>query len=91
MRKKLIWIIPICIILIVISGFLIYTGIYYHADGKAQAALKSAENVKVSETDYGYFFDGPSEENVLVFYPGAKVEETAYAPLLRIAPLQRQG
>lgn len=83
MRKKLIWIIPLCLILILVSSFLIYTGIYYHADGQAQAALKSTKNVNVSETDYGYFFDGPSEENVLVFYPGAKVEETAYAPLLR--------
>ena len=28
------------------------------------------------------FFDGPSEDTALVFYPGGKVEETAYAPLL---------
>ena len=39
-------------------------------------------NVIVSQTDYGYFFDGPSEENLYIFYPGAKVDEVAYAPLM---------
>ncbi|MBQ7600396.1 MAG: alpha/beta hydrolase [Clostridia bacterium] len=29
-------------------------------------------------------FDGPSESDALIFYPGAKVEETAYAPLMRL-------
>jgi dienelactone hydrolase len=36
----------------------------------------------VEQTEYGWFFDGPSEDTALVFYPGGKVEETAYAPLL---------
>lgn len=38
----------------------------------------------MTETDYGWFFDGPSTEDALIFYPGAKVEETAYAPLLHL-------
>ena len=31
---------------------------------------------------HGYLFDGPSEKDALIFYPGGKVESTAYAPLL---------
>ena len=66
----------------VIACFLMYTGVYYHAEPAALEALSSDGNVTVVETGYGWFFDGPSVDNVLVFYPGAKVEETAYAPLL---------
>lgn len=58
-----------------------YVSIYYRADASAEEALKSDETTVV-QTDYGWFFDGPSEEAALIFYPGAKVEETAYAPLL---------
>ena len=59
-----------------------YVREYYSADEAAQSALVSDAKVTVSETDYGRFFDGPSTENALIFYPGGRVEETAYAPLL---------
>ncbi len=72
----------IIIISIVVIVFLFYAGFYYHADKTAITALRSDEAVDVSKTDYGWFFDGPSEKNAFIFYPGAKVEETAYAPLL---------
>ena len=62
--------------------FLGYTGVYYRADAAAEAALRSDDAVTVARTDYGWFFDGPSETDALIFYPGAKVQETAYAPLL---------
>ena len=62
--------------------FGIYVNTYYHADASAGAFLVSDEQVRVEKTEYGWFLDGPSEENAMVFYPGAKVEETAYAPLL---------
>ena len=68
-------------IIAVVLGVFFFT--YYHADGVALMALESDADVKVSETDYGYYFDGESTEDVLIFYPGARVEETAYAPLLR--------
>ena len=69
--------------------FFVYTQDYYRADDVAKAALVSDAEVQVTQTDYGWFFDGPSEENALVFYPGAKVEETAYAPFVRL--LSRNG
>lgn len=84
MKKKLKWSIPILVASILIIIFLIYTSYYYHADVTAQAALVSGDTVQITQTPYGWLFDGPSERNALIFYPGAKVEETAYAPLLRL-------
>ena len=52
------------------------------ADESAYSALKSDDTVKVTQTEYGWLFDGPSRTDALVFYPGGKIEETAYAPLL---------
>lgn len=81
-RIHFIWIIPQVFVAVLIIAFLIYASLYFHADQTALDALHSDESVKVSETEYGWFFDGPSEENEYIFYPGAKVDETAYAPLL---------
>lgn len=60
---------------------LLYSADYYRADEKALQALAS-DTVRVERTDFGWLFDGPGDAAALVFYPGAKVEETAYAPLL---------
>lgn len=49
----------------------------------ADAALRSDALVSVSTVRGTVFFDGPGETDALIFYPGARVEETAYAPLLR--------
>ncbi len=83
MRKHWKLLLPALLLLLLIGGFLIYAGIYYHADGTALAALESDAAVEVTKTDYGWFFDGPSQTDALIFYPGAKVEAAAYAPLLR--------
>lgn len=82
MKKKRKWFIPLFAAAVLVCAFLIYTGIYYHADASALTALVSDEAVSVTRTEYGWFFDGPSESDALIFYPGGKVEETAYAPLL---------
>ena len=82
MKKKRLWIIPFAFLVLLAVLFLGYTSQYYRADGTAEQALASDDSVTVEQTDYGWFFDGPSETDALVFYPGAKVEETAYAPLL---------
>ncbi len=74
--------IPGFVIFLFCMIFLVYAEQYYHSDGTAYAALKSDENVAVTQTEYGWLFDGPSEDDALIFYPGGKVEETAYAPLL---------
>ena len=80
--KKKVWIVLIAMMLIVLIAFGVYVSVYYHADASAEAALHSDGAVTVTQTDYGWLFDGPSEDQALVFYPGAKVETAAYAPLL---------
>lgn len=61
-------------------GFL---SVYYHAAPGTAASLVSDETVSVSAIDRGSFFDGPGTDAALIFYPGAKVEAEAYAPLMR--------
>ena len=63
--------------------FFVYTAKYSHADEAAENAMRSDETVAVVPTDYGVLFDGPSSDSALIFYPGGKVDEKAYAPLLR--------
>jgi len=69
-------------------AFFVYVSIYYHPEEAATEALVSDAAVRVEQRDDGWFFDGPSEEKLLVFYPGAKVGETAYAPFLRRLAVQ---
>ncbi|MBO4367276.1 MAG: alpha/beta fold hydrolase [Clostridia bacterium] len=82
MKKILKWFIPLFITVVLAAAFFIYTGIYCRAGTAALSALKSDDTVTVVQTAYGWLFDGPSESDALIFYPGGKVEETAYAPLL---------
>ncbi len=56
---------------------------YYRATDEALAALRPDTRVNVVRTSYGWLFDGPASGSALIFYPGAKVGETAYAPFLR--------
>lgn len=67
----------------------VFVSVYYHAAPEAAAALQTDATVTVETIGKGYFFDGPGTEAALVFYPGAKVESEAYAPLLR--SLAEQG
>lgn len=79
-RKR--WLIPLAALVILAAFFFAYAADYYPADPAAIATLASDETVAVTETSFGWFFDGPSEDTALIFYPGAKVEEAAYAPFL---------
>ena len=67
----------------------VYFGTCCHAGPAAQAALVSGNGVSVEAAPFGYLFDGPGSADAFVFYPGARVECTAYAPLLRT--LAEQG
>ena len=62
--------------------FFCYTADYYHADPQAAEALESDDAVTVTAQGDYWYFDGPSEENAYIFYPGGKVEAAAYAPLM---------
>lgn len=67
----------------------IYVNDYYHSDDTVNVYLSGAEGVQVTAIDEGLWINGEGEENALIFYPGAKVEYTAYLPLL--IELAQQG
>ena len=70
--------VPLCIAT-VITGF---CSVYYHALPEAENALLGNTAVTVTDTHGEYFFDGPGTKDLLIFYPGGKVEYTSYAPLM---------
>lgn len=61
----------------------VYVNDYYHAGPDALTALESDAAVTVEELDRKVVFRPAEPWAGLVFYPGGKVEHTAYAPLLR--------
>lgn len=81
-NKKIRILLLIITIILVLSGvFFIYVNHYYHSVSVEQY-LESTETVTICKIDAGWFFDGTGTEAAIVFYPGAKVEATAYAPIL---------
>lgn len=80
-RKKL-FLSTICIFFVLIVGFFLYTSQYYHADSSVKEYVKDTKNVKVISIKEGLFLDGKGMESALIFYPGGKVDEKAYLPLL---------
>lgn len=81
-KKSKILIIILIIIILFLLPISIYLGIYYKASPNVSKYLKNSKSVKVVKEKEGYLFDGPSTDNILVFYPGAKVEYTSYAPIM---------
>lgn len=82
--------IAIIIILLLIVGFAIfYINDYYHAEKIATDCLNNNGDVSLIKTSNGILFDGPGNDTALIFYPGAKVEYTSYAPLFM--NLSKQG
>jgi len=86
MKKKSIIITAVICLIAMLSGG-IYVGDYYHATD-VEPYLTDSNSVTVSTIREGLLFDGPGEDSALIFYPGAKVEETAYAPLLQLLAAQ---
>lgn len=81
-NKKVILLIVAGLFLALFLGSFYYVNDYYHSDESNQAYLQSSDTVAVSKIEDGLFFDGAGTEKAMVFYPGAKVEYTAYAPIL---------
>jgi hypothetical protein len=69
------------VLVIATATFFIYVGVYYHADD-VSAYTTSSETVTYEDQGDLSFApaQGPAKAG-FVFYPGAKVEEKAYAPL----------
>lgn len=72
------------LVILSVSGVLIYTSFYYHADASVVTfAMESDESVDVRQVSNGWLYDGPGEGTCIVFYPGAKVEATSYGALMK--------
>ena len=77
-KRKRIRIVALAILIVLILTSVVYLSDYYPAvedDGVFK-------DVTVKTEDGLMAFDGPGEESALIFYPGGKVEYSAYAPLM---------
>ena len=76
----------VCLIVLLVIGIggYVYVSDYYHADETAlEAMVYHTDGVQV-EQDRNVIWFVPEKPTIgLIFYPGGKVEYTAYAPLLR--------
>lgn len=62
-----------------------YLGTYSHAEEAAVAAFAADHDVQVRVLENGDLVFGNGDEDVgLIFYPGGRVDETAYDPLMRV-------
>lgn len=80
--KKKKAIIPAVAVLLLAGAIFWYVNDYYHSEEQVMECFKSTETVDVTEIADGLYLDGPGTEAAMIFYPGAKVEYTAYLPLL---------
>lgn len=87
MKRRRLWVtlgVVLAVVLIVSIGFAVYVGNYYHANEAAVQAMAPADGLSVSRVDGDSVVFAPAEPQAgLIFYPGGKVEYTAYAPLMR--------
>ena len=86
MKKKIKIILAVCLIVLFgigIGGY-VYLLDYYHADETALEAMGyQTGSVQVKQDGNVIWFVPEAPTVGLIFYPGGKVEYTAYAPLLR--------
>ena len=88
-RRPALWIV-LAILLLLAAGTAIYASDYYHAEPEALALLKDGvPGVRLRQMDGRIDFIPEKPQAGLVFYPGGKVEYTAYAPLM--AELAQEG
>jgi hypothetical protein len=82
-RALRIALISILSVLIIFAGaFLVYASDYYRADTTAVAAMANNGGSVYEKDGFTVFSAQKDFDTALVFYPGGKVEYTAYAPLL---------
>ena len=86
LRTSLISILLLVVLMAV--TFVVYVSDYYRVDEAALAALQNEGNIRVQGNLTILSPDIPSDI-ALIFYPGAKVEHTAYIPILE--KLRQEG
>lgn len=65
-------------------AWLLYANDYYKATASARAAMQGSDSIQIKEAENYFHFSHKTEQSdkAIIFYPGGKVEETAYAPML---------
>ena len=83
-RSRLIWSVAILVVCAaLVTTCAVYVNDYYHADQDAIAAFAPADNIEVQVLgDNAVAYVPGTPRAGLIFYPGGKVEFTAYAPLM---------
>nr|WP_302305477.1 alpha/beta hydrolase [Ruthenibacterium lactatiformans] len=83
-RTRIILSVGLAALLVIGIGGYAYVSDYYHADEMAMAAMAHQTDSVQTAQDGDVIWFVPKEPTAgLIFYPGGKVEYTAYAPLLR--------
>ena len=84
-RKLRLWLLVIGVAFAIVLGACgMYLGDYYHADPVAMEAFAPAHEVTQMTMENGTIvFKPETAETGFIFYPGGKVEHTAYIPLMR--------
>ena len=83
MKKR--YIVGICLVAVLLAlvfGCIVYVSDCYSAEGTAVAAMAGSETVSVQKMDKMTVFSPENPTAGFLFYPGGKVEPTAYAPLM---------
>lgn len=86
MKKRTRIILSLCLAILLVFGVggYAYVSNYYHADEIALEAMAyQTDNVQTEQDGNVIWFVPENPTAGLIFYPGGKVEYTAYAPLLR--------
>lgn len=81
-KRKIVLCSAIAILLAMLIGCYAYVNDYYHCDVTAKEALLGTDTVMVDYQDKCIIFTPDSPKAGFIFYPGGKVEPTAYATLL---------
>lgn len=80
-KRKGLWI-TAAVLLALVIAVAAYAGDYYRADLAAELAMQGSDSVTVELSGNLTVFAPEQPEAGFIFYPGGKVEHTAYAPLL---------
>ncbi len=75
--------IALSVVIIIAAACGIYLGDYYSADVKAVDAFATSGRIIETADDNTVVFAPENPTAGLIFYPGGKVEHTAYEPLMR--------
>lgn len=82
-KIKILLISLLTVLLFLTVGFGVYVGNYYHATETAEEAIVATAEISVQENQEGIVFVPDKPRAGFIFYPGGKVEHTAYAPLMK--------